>query len=342
MTVKFHSGRVLAWLHSVLVAAVLFSPTMAQGQTVTYIHTNALGSPVAETDASGKVISRTVYEPYGGVVGGAVKDGPGYAGHVSDAGTGLSYMQQRYYDSQLGVFLSVDPMTAYSSPVAMFNRYRYANSNPYRFYDPDGRCTGSRIQNGDGTCASTGEFTTQASSTRSLDARSVDKVFTHASTSSHDGGQRTGVPSKTRSELRRFLGTRVGGVIGRHSVGTGQKINMVQILSDAQFDPTYSGGFAPDQGGNYVSYSLDVGRFLANSHYPQELAGATLGVLLAHEIGHTPLAASALGYGVHDGSDPGEFNAVRHLENPYRSAIGLPLRTHYSGITVPGPIIVEP
>lgn len=48
-------------------------------------------------------------------------------------------MQQRYYDPQLGVLLSVDPVTAYSSPVAMFNRYRYANSNPYRFTDPDGR-----------------------------------------------------------------------------------------------------------------------------------------------------------------------------------------------------------
>lgn len=33
--------------------------------------------------------------------------------------------------------------------------------NPYRFYDPDGRCTGSRLANDDGTCKSTGEFTTK-------------------------------------------------------------------------------------------------------------------------------------------------------------------------------------
>jgi hypothetical protein len=33
----------------------------------------------------------------------------------------------------------VDPVTAYSSPGANFNRYWYANNNPYRFYDPDGR-----------------------------------------------------------------------------------------------------------------------------------------------------------------------------------------------------------
>ena len=70
----------------------------AAAETITYIHTDALGSPVAETDAAGSVIRRTTYEPYGAVVGGSVADGPGYAGHVSDASTGLSYMQQRYMD----------------------------------------------------------------------------------------------------------------------------------------------------------------------------------------------------------------------------------------------------
>ncbi|MCC4613593.1 hypothetical protein LL963_16090 [Xanthomonas campestris pv. esculenti] len=108
-------------------------------QTVTYIHTDALGSVVAETDANGNVIKRYDYEPYGALVGGQVTDGPGYAGHVSDAATGLSYMQQRYMDPQLGVFLSVDPVTAYEQPVGQFNRYRYANGNPYKFKDPDGR-----------------------------------------------------------------------------------------------------------------------------------------------------------------------------------------------------------
>ncbi|MEN5367430.1 hypothetical protein ABE571_13645 [Stenotrophomonas sp. TWI273] len=36
---------------------------------------------------------------------------------MSDSATGLSYMQQRYMDSQLGVFLSVDPVTTYEQPV---------------------------------------------------------------------------------------------------------------------------------------------------------------------------------------------------------------------------------
>ncbi|MDV3468126.1 Ig-like domain-containing protein [Stenotrophomonas sp. C3(2023)] len=104
-----------------------------------YIHVDALGSPVAVTDAAGQVVERTHYEPYGNPMS-SVSDAPGYTGHVMDAETGLSYMQQRYMDPQLGVFLSVDPVTAYESPIGMFNRYRYASGNPYRYTDPDGRC----------------------------------------------------------------------------------------------------------------------------------------------------------------------------------------------------------
>lgn len=125
-----------AWLGCVVLGLFL-APVSAE--TITYIHTDALGSVVAETDADGNVIKRYDYEPYGAVVGGLVTDGPGYTGHVSDAATGLSYMQQRYMEPQLGVFLSVDPVTAYEQPVGQFNRYRYANGNPYKFKDPDGR-----------------------------------------------------------------------------------------------------------------------------------------------------------------------------------------------------------
>lgn len=48
-------------------------------------------------------------------------------------------MQQRYYDPMLGVFLSVDPITANPSTGENFNRYAYVDNNPYRYTDPDGR-----------------------------------------------------------------------------------------------------------------------------------------------------------------------------------------------------------
>ena len=132
-------GLVGPWLFFVLLICLGLSPSAMSQTTVTYIHTDALGSVVAESDANGNVIKRYDYEPYGSLVGRQLGDGPGYTGHVSDSATGLSYMQQRYMDPHLGVFLSVDPVTAYEQPLGHFNRYRYANGNPYRFTDPDGR-----------------------------------------------------------------------------------------------------------------------------------------------------------------------------------------------------------
>lgn len=107
--------------------------------TVEYIHTDGLGTPIAVTDASANVIERSEYEPYGRLINRPLTDGVGFTGHVQDVATGLTYMQQRYYDPILGLFLSTDPVTAYGSPVGQFHRYRYANNNPYRFKDPDGR-----------------------------------------------------------------------------------------------------------------------------------------------------------------------------------------------------------
>jgi uncharacterized protein RhaS with RHS repeats len=48
-------------------------------------------------------------------------------------------MQQRYYDPVAGRFLSVDPVVADPNTGTNFNQYWYANNNPYKFTDPDGR-----------------------------------------------------------------------------------------------------------------------------------------------------------------------------------------------------------
>lgn len=108
-------------------------------QTVEYIHTDAIGSPVALTDVAGKVVNRTAYEPYGAPIGGIIDNGPGFAGHVSDSSTALDHMQQRYYDPDVGRFLSIDPVQVSMTSGAVFNRYSYAGNSPYTFIDPDGR-----------------------------------------------------------------------------------------------------------------------------------------------------------------------------------------------------------
>jgi RHS repeat-associated protein len=114
---------------------------MSGAETVVYYHTDALGSPAAVTDANRNVIERTQYAPYGDTINRPLHDGPGYTGHETDAATGLVYAQQRYYDPVLGRFLSVDPAIADANAGGNFNRYKYADNNPYKFTDPDGRAT---------------------------------------------------------------------------------------------------------------------------------------------------------------------------------------------------------
>ncbi|MFD1297878.1 RHS repeat-associated core domain-containing protein [Lysobacter gummosus] len=122
------------------IAALILANARAQAQTVVeYIHTDALGSPVAVTDANQQIVRESLYEPYGRIVNSPTDDGPQYTGHVADSATDLVYMQQRYYDSSIGRFLSSDPISAYSGNGPSFNRYWYAAGNPYRFTDPDGR-----------------------------------------------------------------------------------------------------------------------------------------------------------------------------------------------------------
>jgi RHS repeat-associated protein len=117
---------------------VTVTTVAATNSSVTYIHTDGLGSPVARTDTSGAVISRTRYEPYGYVASG-VQPTIGFTGHVNDVDTGLTYMQQRYYDPVAGRFLSIDPVVTDANIGGSFNRYAYANNSPYKYVDPDGR-----------------------------------------------------------------------------------------------------------------------------------------------------------------------------------------------------------
>lgn len=127
-----------AWIACVFLT--LLNAPFLHAEEVVYYHTDALGSVAAVTDANGNVIERTRYAPYGDTINRPLHDGPGYTGHETDANTGFVYMQQRYYDPVLGRFLSADPAAPDAANTGSnFNRYWYANDNPHKFTDPDGR-----------------------------------------------------------------------------------------------------------------------------------------------------------------------------------------------------------
>ncbi|WP_162258384.1 RHS repeat-associated core domain-containing protein [Frateuria sp. Soil773] len=120
-------------------AFLLLAWSAAKAGTVTYVYTDPQGTVLAEADAQGNITARFDYAPYGALALGTPPTGPGYTGHVNDPDTGLVYMQARYYDPEVGRFISLDPLGPVASNLFAFNRYDYANNNPIANVDPDGR-----------------------------------------------------------------------------------------------------------------------------------------------------------------------------------------------------------
>ncbi|SDD91833.1 RHS repeat-associated core domain-containing protein [Aquimonas voraii] len=124
------------------------------------IHTDVIGSVRQKTDAFGTLVHEDVRAPYGStLIGWQYQNGPAFTGHMEDGATGLTYMKARYYDPVAMRFISPDPVYVNLSTGGNFNRYWYANNNPYTYTDPDGREAGcgTRVQGGATShCSSTG------------------------------------------------------------------------------------------------------------------------------------------------------------------------------------------
>ncbi len=110
------------------------------GETITYIHADIAGSPIAASNLQGQVIWKESYKPYGARVANADqgKHGQWFTGKSVEPNTGLGYFGARYYDATLGRFMGVDPVGFVDQNVHSFNRYAYGNNNPLRYLDPDG------------------------------------------------------------------------------------------------------------------------------------------------------------------------------------------------------------
>ena len=128
--------------------ALVLSTWVTAAPGVIYYHNNALGSVVATTDKSGTVLWRESYLPYGERLDRSVdtdEQALYYTGKPHEDRTGLSYFGARYYDPLLGRFMSIDPADVDPQDIHSFNRYAYANNNPYRYVDPDGRAVVSAL-----------------------------------------------------------------------------------------------------------------------------------------------------------------------------------------------------
>ena len=134
--------RIQGWVKALcaMLALVLgMQGGLVQAQTV-YFHNDTAGSPVAATDASGNLLWKESYRPYGErMLKPAAANTQWFHGKPLDPDTGMEDFGARNYDPVLGRFLSIDPVDFQDKNIHSFNRYNYGNNNPLKYKDPDGR-----------------------------------------------------------------------------------------------------------------------------------------------------------------------------------------------------------
>lgn len=107
-----------------------------------YLHRDHLGSVRAISDATGAKIESAVYKPFGEQTetlspANLTPESKGWIGERFDADAGLQYLNARYYDPVLGLFLQPDWFEVLQPGVGT-NRFSYSFNDPVNKLDPMG------------------------------------------------------------------------------------------------------------------------------------------------------------------------------------------------------------
>jgi RHS repeat-associated protein len=115
------------------------------GNDVKYFLADHLGSTNALTDSSGNITSSASYDSFGNATGN-LNTRYQFTGREFDNFSGLQYSRTRWYDGNLGRFISEDPIGFRGGDV---NLYGYVWNNSQSLVDPtglDGEANGKSIQ----------------------------------------------------------------------------------------------------------------------------------------------------------------------------------------------------
>jgi len=104
-----------------------------------YYHYDGIGSTVGMSDSLGAMVNKYAYDAFGKVLNEeeTIPNPFKYVGQygVMDEGNGLLYMRARYYDPEVGRFISKDPIGFLGGDI---NLYPYVANNPVNLIDPEG------------------------------------------------------------------------------------------------------------------------------------------------------------------------------------------------------------
>ena len=109
---------------------------MRRGGYISYYHADGLGSVTSLTNTSAQPVATYAYDSFGNTTATEGIFNPfRYTGREQDPETGLYYYRARYYDPQIGRFLSEDPARFWGG----IDFYKYVDNSPTNAKDPSGK-----------------------------------------------------------------------------------------------------------------------------------------------------------------------------------------------------------
>jgi RHS repeat-associated protein len=135
-------------------APIVWKSVNSAAPSYFYLHRDNQSSILAITNATGTVVEKRLFDPWGNIIGlvknGVVSPLPlggagggmffdrGYTGHEHLQGVGLINMNARLYDAKLHRFLQADNFVSDPNNTQNYNRYAYCLNNPLSHIDPSG------------------------------------------------------------------------------------------------------------------------------------------------------------------------------------------------------------
>ncbi|MBN2754658.1 MAG: hypothetical protein JXR81_07305, partial [Candidatus Goldbacteria bacterium] len=282
-----------------MLASVLTSGT-GNNDTFTYTyfyHTDHLGSNTYLTDNTGAIQEHVEYTPWGESwwePQSVNLELPGYkfTGKEQDL-TGLYYYGARYYDPQVSLWQSVDPILDRYLPVlgneknnlpgmggvfrtTNLNLYIYGGLSPMTVIDPDGReITISEQRNNKGITTVNIHFTAKLDAEKSLNFDKNDKK------SAAKRAEKT--IENTFSYDSKYYKVKVDAEISVGTVKSGGKEHQITLLDSNNYD--FNIGKDGEQG-KIMGFVDKIGGMKINLNV-NDMSGNDFELTLGHEFGHS-------------------------------------------------------
>ena len=137
--------------NGVLIASYVYGDDLIsqnRGGSLYYYCYDGLGSTRALTDGTGNATDTYTYDAFGKLAGrtGNTPNSYLFTGEQYDANVKSYYLRARYYCTDMGRFLTMDPLSGTEYDPRSLHKYAYSYNNPSNYADPSGAFPVSAVQ----------------------------------------------------------------------------------------------------------------------------------------------------------------------------------------------------